>query len=82
MSQVERVMRVVINVEVKLRATLSQKGSALASLGADGTNGLFLFLFLHGDWILLQLELLENQSGPTAAFSSNVHGENCFQSGI
>ena len=32
--------------------------------------------------MLLQLELLENQNGPTAAFSSNVHGENCFQSGI
>ena len=42
-------MRVIINVEVKLRAILSQKGSALASLGADGTNGLFPFLSFRGD---------------------------------
>ena len=37
MSQVEGVMRVIMNVEVKLRATLLQKGSALASSGADAT---------------------------------------------
>ena len=29
-------MRVTVNVEVKSRAALSQKGSALAGLGADG----------------------------------------------
>ena len=37
MSQVGRVMRVTVNVEVKSRAALSQKGSALAGSGADGT---------------------------------------------
>lgn len=42
----ERVTSVIINVEVKLRATLSRKDPALPGSGTRGTHGFFLFLSL------------------------------------
>lgn len=47
-------MRVIINVKGKLRATLSLKGSALASSDTDGPKG--LFPFLSKDRILVPLK--------------------------
>lgn len=67
MSQVGRVMRVTVSGEVKSRAPLSQKGSALAGSGADGTPS----------WETLT-RASRKSDGPTEALSSDVCGENCF----
>lgn len=66
-------MRVIINVIVKSRATLTQEGSAVASSDTDGTRSLFPFCFsFPGDCTLVQPELLRNQERPLAEFVLDI----------